>query len=76
MAINKMFIMVPVMLAARKLDGENATTVRWLRASYAAVQSLCLLMVFFTYYKAYLASLAYPNLTIYVPPTPLVRPRN
>jgi len=38
MAVNRMLVMVPLMLAARKLDAEDLKTVAILRASYSVVQ--------------------------------------
>jgi hypothetical protein len=49
---NKMFIMVPVMLAARKIDGEDPNIVYWLRVAYGTVQLICVLLVVYTYIKA------------------------
>ena len=49
---NKMFVMLPVMLAARKLDGEDPNTVYMVRVAYAAVQTLCVLVVLWTFLKA------------------------
>lgn len=63
---NKMFVMLPVMLAARKLDGEDPNTVHMVRVAYAAVQTLCVLVVLWTYLQA---RAVIPNATtIYVPP--------
>jgi len=49
---NKLFVMVPVMLAARKLDAEDPDTVNYLRFSYGCMQSICVLIVLYTFYKA------------------------
>jgi Phosphate transport (Pho88) len=49
---NKMFLMLPVMLLARKLDGEDPTTLFWLRVAYAVVQSISVLIVLYTYVVA------------------------
>jgi hypothetical protein len=49
---NKMFVMIPVMLLARKLDGEDPTTIYWLRCAYGGVQALCVLVVVYTYIQA------------------------
>lgn len=49
---NKMFVMIPVMLAARKLDAEDPQIVQYLRMAYGSVQTLCVLVVLYTYLKA------------------------
>jgi Phosphate transport (Pho88) len=49
---NKMFVMLPVMLLARKLDGEDPTTLLWLRIAYGIVQSISVLVVLYTYIVA------------------------
>jgi len=49
---NKLFVMVPVMLAARKLDAEDPTTVNYLRIAYGGMQAICILVVVYTYWKA------------------------
>jgi len=68
---NKMFVMLPVMLAARKLDGENPEIIFLLRCVYGAVQTLAVMVVFFVYYKAHAASKDRANnVTIFVPPPP------
>jgi hypothetical protein len=73
MAFNKMFVMLPVMLAARKLDGEDPQIVFLLRCLYGAVQTVAILIVLFVYTKA-AAAAADPvnNVKIYVPPPPQV----
>ena len=73
MAFNKMFVMLPVMLAARKLDGENPDTVFMLRCAYGTVQAVIVLLVAYIY----ISSLAVSNgkdkdRLIYVPPPPVV----
>lgn len=62
--------MLPVMFAARKLDSEDEQTVYWLRIAYGVVQTLCLLAVAYTYYKATRASDI--SSVVYVPPPPQV----
>lgn len=69
MAFNKLFIMVPVMLAARKIDGEDPNIVYWLRVAYGSIQLLCALAVLFTYLKAQAAASSFTQI-IYVPPKP------
>lgn len=68
MAFNKMFVMLPVMFAARKLDGEDPMIVYYLRIAYGIVQALCVVAVLYTYMQASAASTKYPNKIIYVPP--------
>jgi len=65
---NKMFVMIPAMLAARKLDSEDPTTVYYLRIAYGIIQTACLLAVAYTYYKATLA--VHMTQVVYVPPPP------
>jgi hypothetical protein len=62
---NKMFIMVPVMLAARKIDGEDPNIVYGLRVAYGTVQFICVLLVVYTYIKA--SSGATSPTVVYVP---------
>ena len=49
---NKMFVMIPVMLAARKLDAEDPQIVQYLRLAYGSVQTLCVFVVLYTYFQA------------------------
>jgi len=49
---NKLFVMVPVMLAARKLDAEDPTTINYLRIAYGCMQSICVSIVLYTFVKA------------------------
>lgn len=46
---NKMFIMIPVMLAARNLKNDDLNTVFMIRVAYVVVQSICLLLALYTY---------------------------
>jgi Phosphate transport (Pho88) len=46
---NKMFIMIPVMLAARKLNNEDVNTVMMIRIAYGVIQMICLSIVLYTY---------------------------
>mmetsp|Transcript_60863 Transcript_60863/g.72251 ORF Transcript_60863/g.72251 Transcript_60863/m.72251 type:complete len:356 (+) Transcript_60863:297-1364(+) len=48
----KMFIMVPLMLAARKIDGEDANIVFMLRCSYFSIQGIILGIVLYIYIQA------------------------
>eukprot|EP00804_Cyclotella_cryptica_P014623 CCRYP_012647-RA/>CCRYP_012647-RA protein AED:0.04 eAED:0.04 QI:189/1/1/1/1/1/3/735/355 len=71
MAVNKMFVMLPVMLAARKLDGEDPNIVFLLRCLYGAVQTIALILVLFVYTKASAAAADKANdVLVYVPPPP------
>ncbi|KAL7434187.1 hypothetical protein ACHAXM_003925 [Skeletonema potamos] len=73
MAFNKMFVMLPVMLAARKLDGEDPNIVFLLRCCYGAVQACALLLVLFINIKANAAAADKANnVKIYVAPPPQV----
>ena len=49
---NKMFVMLPVMFLARKLDAEDPMVVYWLRISYACMQAICACLVAYTYWQA------------------------
>jgi Phosphate transport (Pho88)/Ankyrin repeats (3 copies) len=69
---NKLFIMIPVMLAARKIDAENPTTVYWLRIAYGSVQSICVLLVLYTYVKASAFASSGGKMVVYVPSAPTV----
>mmetsp|Transcript_5443 Transcript_5443/g.11468 ORF Transcript_5443/g.11468 Transcript_5443/m.11468 type:complete len:359 (+) Transcript_5443:424-1500(+) len=70
---NKLFVMAPVMLAARKLDAEDPQTVQYLRMSYGIMQTLCVLVVLYTFMKA---SKVTENKVVFVPapPTPFADP--
>lgn len=71
MAFNKMFVMLPVMLAARKLDGEDPDVIFMLRCAYGAVQSIAVIAVCLIYLKATAAASDRANaIKIYVPPPP------
>lgn len=66
---NKMFVMIPVMLAARKLDGEDPAIVKLLRISYGVMQLVCVVAVLYTYYLARaIATTQYQDRVVYVPP--------
>jgi len=71
---NKLFVMVPVMLAARKLDAEDPAAVQYLRIAYGGMQSICALVVLYTFIKA--SSLKGEVSTVFVPapPTPFANP--
>jgi len=63
-----MFVMVPVMFAARKIDAEDPTVVYWLRVAYAVIQFSCVLVVAYTYIQSSMMS-GKPSI-VYVPPAP------
>jgi hypothetical protein len=66
----KMLVVLPVMLAARKLDSKNEDQVRYVRLAYGVVQSLCFVVVLYAYYIATKVS---STRSIYVPPAASVR---
>ena len=78
---NKMFIMIPVMLAARNLKNEDLDTVYMIRVAYVVVQSICLLLAVYTYIVISSIQGSSTNSTastsinriIYVPAPPQVR---
>lgn len=65
--------MLPVMFAARKLDSEDPNQVFWLRVAYGTIQSVCVLLVVYTYIQASSIARKASGGTIYVPPAPQVR---
>jgi Phosphate transport (Pho88) len=67
---NKMFVMLPVMLAARQLDGEDAHIVYLVRVAYAAMQTLCVVAVVWTFFRA--RSVRDSTTIVYVPVAPQV----
>jgi hypothetical protein len=70
--VNKIFIMLPVMFAARKLDAEDPMQVFWLRVAYATIQAVCVLIVVYTYIQATSIAGKSSGGVIYVPPAPQV----
>jgi hypothetical protein len=72
---NKMIIMIPVMLAARKIDAEDPTTIYWLRCAYGTVQAICVLIVVYTYIQAssFASASAKDKVVVYVPAPATVR---
>jgi hypothetical protein len=70
--VNKIFIMLPVMFAARKLDAEDPMQVFWLRVSYATIQAICVLIVAYTYLQATSIVSKAAGDVVYVPPAPQV----
>lgn len=71
---NKMFVMVPVMLAARKLDGEDPHIVQLLRIAYGVMQLICTVIVVYTYLTARTVATAstHRDRIVYVPAAPQV----
>jgi len=68
---NKMFIMLPLMFATRKLNGEDPQIIFLLRCAYGTVQTIILLVTIFVYMKAKkLATKNTGKRVIYVPPPP------
>ena len=67
-----MFVMLPVMFLARKLDGEDPNVVYYLRIAYGAVQTLCVMAVLYTYIQARTVAGKFTNRIVYVPPPPTV----
>lgn len=77
MAFNKMFVMLPLMFAARKLDGEDPNIVFMLRCSYCTVQFCIVLAVLYIFLTAKkLSESVYKDTIIYTapPPTPFADP--
>jgi len=71
MAFNKMFVMLPVMFAARNLDGEDPNVIFMLRCVYGAMQTMAVMVVLFIYIKASGAAGDNGNtVKIYVAPPP------
>eukprot|EP00540_Astrosyne_radiata_P017855 CAMPEP_0116851860 /NCGR_PEP_ID=MMETSP0418-20121206/16967_1 /TAXON_ID=1158023 /ORGANISM="Astrosyne radiata, Strain 13vi08-1A" /LENGTH=360 /DNA_ID=CAMNT_0004483949 /DNA_START=169 /DNA_END=1251 /DNA_ORIENTATION=+ len=70
MAFNKMFVVIPLMLAARKLDGEDPFTIYWLRVVYGLVETVILLCVGYTYIQATTVAKRTEGRIVYVPPPP------
>ncbi|KAL3909077.1 MAG: hypothetical protein SGARI_002775 [Bacillariaceae sp.] len=75
LGFNKLFIMIPVMLAARKINAEDPTTVQWLRIAYGTVQLLCVLVVLYTYVQAsaFASANKKKKVVVYIPSAPTVR---
>jgi hypothetical protein len=67
---NKMFIMIPVMLAARKLNNEDLNTVMMIRIAYCVVQFICLSIVVYTY--IIVSSIQNIDRIVYIPAPPQV----
>jgi len=71
---NKLFVMLPVMFAARKLDAEDPNVIHLLRIAYGSMQTICVLVVLYTYAKA--SKMAGTSKVVYVPApaTPFAAP--
>lgn len=77
MAFNKVFVMLPLMFAVRKLDGEDPNIVFMLRCSYCTVQFFIMLSAIYIYLTAQKLSMSkYKDTIIYTmpPPTPFAPP--
>ncbi|GMI12320.1 hypothetical protein TrVE_jg7502 [Triparma verrucosa] len=62
--MGKMFVMLPVMLYARKLDAEDPNTVLLIRCAYGVVQALTFTILFLTYTR--LSSISNPTQIVYI----------
>lgn len=73
---NKIFVMLPVMLAARKIDAEDPQVVQYLRIAYGSMQALCVLVVLYTFMRASSIGDKDASNVVYVPtaPTPFADP--
>lgn len=77
MAINKLMIMLPLMFAARKLDGEDPNIVFMLRCSYFSIQfCIALAVIYIFLVSKKLAGGIFKDTILYVapPPQPLADP--
>jgi hypothetical protein len=71
---NKMFIMLPIMFAARKIDGEDPKMIFLLRCSYFSVQAIIVMIVAYIYLKSQAAAGdKQHDRTVYVAPAASVR---
>jgi len=68
---NKVFVMIPVMLAARKLDAEDPQTIEYLRIAYGSMQTVCVLIVLYTFMKASSLTGKDKSNIIFVPAAPM-----
>lgn len=69
---NKMFVMLPLILASRYIDGEDPKVILYLRIAYFSVQSVIVLFTIYTYIQATAAAQGKDDKVIYVPPAPQV----
>eukprot|EP00543_Licmophora_paradoxa_P005425 CAMPEP_0202456614 /NCGR_PEP_ID=MMETSP1360-20130828/13827_1 /ASSEMBLY_ACC=CAM_ASM_000848 /TAXON_ID=515479 /ORGANISM="Licmophora paradoxa, Strain CCMP2313" /LENGTH=345 /DNA_ID=CAMNT_0049076471 /DNA_START=21 /DNA_END=1058 /DNA_ORIENTATION=- len=65
-----MIVMLPIMFAARKLDGEDPTTLYYVRIAYFSVQAILMVLVIYIYAKASSLVKGRESLIIYVPSAP------
>lgn len=71
MAFNKFMVMLPLMFAVRKLDGEDPDVIFMLRCSYFTVQFFLFLAVIYVYLAAKkLSNSIFKDMLIFVPPPP------
>mmetsp|Transcript_12324 Transcript_12324/g.18921 ORF Transcript_12324/g.18921 Transcript_12324/m.18921 type:complete len:336 (+) Transcript_12324:91-1098(+) len=65
--VNKIFIMLPMIFAVRKLDADDPNVVYWLRVAYFGVQTIIGLLVMYIYLMSSRAIKGHENRLIYVP---------
>ena len=70
---NKMFVMLPLILASRYIDGEDPKVILYLRIAYFSVQFVIVLFTIYTYIQATVAAQGKEDKVIYVPPAAQVR---
>jgi len=71
MVLNKIFVLLPVMFAARKLDGEDPKTVFIIRCTYFSVQAIMALLVIYLYSQSRkVFNSKYKDVSIYIPSPP------
>ena len=68
-----MIVMIPLILAARKIDGEDPNIVYWLRIAYFSVQAIIVMLVAYVYIQAAAAAKGKENRMVYVPAPAQVR---
>jgi hypothetical protein len=51
-AMNKMFVMIPVMLMARNISGDDPVTINYVRIAYGLAQIVCLSAAIYVYIQA------------------------
>lgn len=64
--MNKLFIMAPLAFAVRKIDAEDPQQIFILRIAYGVVQTICIIIVAYTFIKT--SSMSGKGGTIYVAP--------
>jgi len=71
MVLNKFFVLLPVMFAARKLDGEDPKTVFLIRCTYFSVQAIMVFLVIYLYSQSKkVFNSKYKDVSIYIPSPP------